>query len=155
MGRVKDTLKEEKKRVTIDTNIAIKIAISDRPQTAPKKIMKALDEGLFISVTSDELLSELRVALGTLIPQEVADNFVSDFEMSSEKVDLISNSSIIIPLVKDKTDIKVMHTAVEGNADFIVTNNIGDFSKNFLTRNGTIGEVIKPRKFLTILGIKK
>lgn len=150
-----ESLNEEKKRVTIDTNIAIKIAISERLQTAPKKIMKALDEGKFISVTSDELLSELRVALGTLIPQEAADDFASDFEMSSEKVELISNSSLIDNLVKDKTDIKVMYTAVDGNADFIVTNNIRDFSKTFSTRNGTIGEVIKPRKFLTILGIKK
>lgn len=149
-----ETLKGKKKRATIDTNIAIKIAISERPQTAPKKIMKALDEGKFISVTSDELLSELRVALGTLILQEAADNFTADFEMSSEKVDLITNSSAIIPLVKDKTDMKVMHTAVDGNADFIVTNNIEDFSKKFLTRNGTIGEVIKPRKFLAILGIR-
>jgi putative PIN family toxin of toxin-antitoxin system len=147
------TLQEEKKRVTIDTNIAIKIAISERPQTAPNKIMKALDEGKFISVTSDELLSELRVALGTLIPQEAADNFTADFEMSSEKVDLITDSSTIIPLVKDKTDMKVMQTAIDGNADFIVTDNIRDFSKKFLTRNGTIGEVIKPRKFLAILGI--
>lgn len=142
-------------RAVLDTNIIVKALISKRPDTAVKKIMLALDEAKFISVISNELLSEIYTVLKYLISDEIAENAIFDHEFKSEKVELGDKSIDNQEFVRDLSDIKVMQTAINGEADFLVTNNIHDFQKYFIAKSGKEGETIKPRKFLNILGISK
>ncbi len=142
-------------RTVLDTNIIVKALISKRPITAAKRIMFALDEAKFISVTSNELLSEMYIVLKYLIPDDIAENTIFDLEFNNEKVEVKDKLLEGQELVRDLNDIKVIQTAIEGEADFLVTNNIHDFSKYFITKSGKKGETIKPRKFLNILGIRK
>jgi putative PIN family toxin of toxin-antitoxin system len=142
-------------RVILDTNIIVKFMISERPVTAAKKIMFALDEAMFISIVSDELLSEIYNTLKYMIPENIAENAIFDLEFKSTKVEFENGLSTGQELVRDFSDSKVMQTAIEGDADFLVTSNIHDFSKYFITKSGKKGETIRPRKFLNILGISK
>ena len=117
--------------------------------------MSALDKAQFISVVSNELLSEIYTVLKHLIADDIAENAIFDHEFKSEKVELEDKSIECQELVRDLSDIKVMQTAMDGDADFLVTSNIHDFSKYFITNSGKKGETIRPRKFLNILGISK
>ena len=142
-------------RAVLDTNIIVKALISKRPITAAKKIMFAIDEARFISVVSNELLAEIYTVLKYLISDDIAENTIFDLEFKSEKIEIKDILSEIQEFVKDKSDIKVMRTAIEGEADYLVTDNIRDFAKYFITKAGKKAETIKPRKFLNILGISK
>lgn len=71
------------------------------------------------------------------------------------KIELKSNLKLLESFVYDLTDVKVIQTAIEGNADYLVTDNISDFSKSYTRADGNNGSTIKPRKFLNILGIRK
>lgn len=142
-------------KAVLDTNIIVQALISKRPITAAKKIMFAFDEVKFISVVSNELLTEIYTVLKYLISDDIAENAIFDHEFKSEKVELKDILSECQELVRDLSDIKVMQTAIEGEADFLVTNNSHDFSKYFITKSGKKGKVIKPREFLNSLGISK
>lgn len=142
-------------RAVIDSNIIVKSLISKRNVTAAKKILAALDQNLFESITSDELLTEQRVVLKQMIPKKIAEVAVLNFELKSTKVELESNPKLHESYINDITDIQVIQTAIDGNADYIITDNISDFSKSFIRADGNEGATIKPRIFLNILGIHK
>ena len=114
-------------QVVLDTNIIVKFMISKRSITAAKKIMTAIDEAKFISIVSNELLAEIYNTLKYMIPENIAENAIFDLEFKSTKVEIENSFSTEQEFVRDLSDSKVMQTAIEGDANFLVTNNIHNF----------------------------
>ena len=135
-----------KKRVVIDTNVFISAILIKFGN--PRKIFEKLLNGEFILIESEELLAELRDVL--IRPKF---NFITADEKEHFIKNLLSLCKIIEPKQKldiiknDPDDNVVLETAVQGNADYIIS---GDEHLLILKEFKGI-KIISPKEFLDLL----
>ena len=104
-------------RVVLDTNVLIAAALKSG---LAEDILKLSEKGIFILITSEEILKELK------------DKLISKFDRSEENVDfyinklrkfaVIAETQENVDIIKrDPDDNKILECALAGGADLIVT----------------------------------
>ncbi|MBI3292389.1 MAG: putative toxin-antitoxin system toxin component, PIN family [Elusimicrobia bacterium] len=140
----------DKIRAVLDTNVIVSALSS--PHGPPGQILKALKAKRFILVSSepmnDEVLRVLhyphldRYGLG----EHIFDVAFILWEMAELVVDLSP-----VKLSKDPDDDKFLATAVGGQADYLVTGDVGDLLHLSEYKGVTI---LSPKEFLSVLSKK-
>lgn len=124
----------EATRVVVDTNIFFGGLFPSRSH--PRKIVRALLEGAFTAILSDRTFRELSRTLGVMkgprfrrariySPQKVLDYL-------KEHAIWVSDAKLDSPVCADPDDDKFFAAAVEGRADYLVSNDklvlrVGDY----------------------------
>jgi uncharacterized protein len=114
-------------RLVIDTNVFVSGLISGAG--SPAQILKAIQQGKVIHLVSDPIVEEyLRVLDYPQIRRfkKITEEFVADIAAylvyQTERVELVSS----IKLSADPDDNVFLETAVDGRADWLVTNDKAD-----------------------------
>jgi uncharacterized protein len=114
-------------RLVIDTNVFVSGLISGGG--SPAQILKAIQHGKIIHLVSDPIVEEyLRVLDYAQIRRfkKITDEFVADIAAylvyQTERVEIVSS----IKLSPDPDDNVFLETAVDGRADWLVTNDKAD-----------------------------
>ncbi|TXL73542.1 putative toxin-antitoxin system toxin component, PIN family [Vineibacter terrae] len=116
-------------RVVLDTNVVVSGLML--PASRPGRILAAWEAGLFLLVTSDDLLAELadvldqpKIRRRVRWSKDSIDDYVSTMRAFSH---VVNARQYRRPIVRDINDDIVLATMVAGRADWLVT---GD--KDFL-----------------------
>ena len=139
-------------RAVVDTNIVVSAFLSKRG--APHALLTALQEGAFHLVLSPSLREEYEQVLARPI-------FTQRFNLSTEEVGaffrfLDRRAQLVTPdepyrvAVRDPKDEHVLATALDGDADFLVT---GDVDLLTLAGDAQVGalRIVTVRAFLDAL----
>lgn len=132
------------RRVVVDTNVLISGFLW---QGTPKKCLDAFRyENAYILILSTELVDEFLSKLLHKFKVEptIARRWVSELSIYGEKVFPMYTTEIC----RDPRDNKILDTAQQGKADFIVT---GD-KDLLILKNFHDTEIIPPKSFWKILG---
>jgi uncharacterized protein len=105
----------------VDSNIFVSGLIAEKG--LPHRLIKLLEEELFILIISEDLREELEEVLN----REKFSAFLSESKLSKffRMIDVIS--TFVLPLtdtpveIRDPKDQKVLNAALAGNADYLVT----------------------------------
>jgi uncharacterized protein len=136
-------------RVVLDTNVVVSGVIKE--EGASGKILRLfLQERKFISVTSLEILAEIREVLRRekirkyhRWTDEQVDIFVAFLYAQS----VVTEGELTVSIVsKDPEDNKFLACVQEGKADYLVT---GDDDLLAITHEGTL--IVPPAAFLSVL----
>jgi len=127
----------------LDTNVIVSGVL--KPAGAPASIMDFGFAGQFRWYASEAILAEYEVVLARKrlgISARRAADFFADFH---------KKAVVVVPVRKlrecaDPSDDKFLECALEGRADYVVTENVGDFPDRFQDIR-----VVAPRQFLTLL----
>jgi len=139
-------------KAVIDTNLFISAVMS--AHGSPHRVLRALQDRTFLLVLSGQQLAELRevftrprlIARFTL-PQEQVDALFVLFETDAEIVHLVGS----LPLhVRDPKDDRILATAIDGHADYLVT---GDNDLLVLAGDQRLGSlrIVTAAEFLAAL----
>ena len=138
-------------RLVVDTNVFVSGLIS--ATGSPARILSAIQRKEVIHLVSDPIVEEyLRVLDYPQIRRfkKITDEFVADIAAylvyQTERVELVSN----INLSSDPDDDIFLETAVDGRADWLVTNDKADLL-SLLTVEGT--PIVSAREAVTRLGL--
>lgn len=126
-------------RVVLDTNIFISALVYGG---VPEKVLRVILAKEIQVVVSPVLQAELIDIITKKFPLSLADMYLLEEEM--QKSFVIVRPRIVLDVVRDKDDNKVLEAAVEGNCDFIIT---GDLDLLDLSKYKNI-KVVTPNQFL-------
>jgi len=138
-------------RLVVDTNVFVSGLIS--AAGSPARILSAIQHKKVIHLVSDPIVEEYVQVLD--YPQirrfkKITDEFVADIAAylvyQTERVELVSN----INLSSDPDDDVFLETAVDGRADWLVTNDKADLL-SLLTVEGI--PIVSAREAVTRLGL--
>ena len=138
-------------RLVIDTNVFVSGLISGAG--SPAQILKAIDDKKVIHLVSDPIVEEyLRVLNYPQIRnfKKITDEFVADIAAylvyQTERVELVSS----LKLSPDSDDDVFLETAVDGRANWLVTNDKADL----LSLGAVEGiPIVSAREAVTRLGL--
>jgi putative PIN family toxin of toxin-antitoxin system len=138
-------------RLVIDTNVFVSGLISGAG--SPAQILKAIDDKKVIHLVSDPIVEEyLRVLNYAQIRKfkKITDEFVADIAAylvyQTERVELVSS----LKLSPDSDDDVFLETAVDGRANWLVTNDKADL----LSLGAVEGiPIVSAREAVTRLGL--
>ncbi|MFB6180368.1 MAG: putative toxin-antitoxin system toxin component, PIN family [Candidatus Nanohalobium sp.] len=108
---------EKKTRAVLDTNVLVSSALSDGK---PAEILELAENEEFLSITSPDIVEELRDVLTRdilLFTEKQVDELVSKILSISQVIDPQIELEVI---EDDPDDDKILEAAIAGNADFIV-----------------------------------
>lgn len=115
-------------RAVLDTNVLLRIILTTRPDGVAGALWQLLCQRAFVLVTSEALLDELR---STLLVPELAELHGWGGEEVALYVDSIRDLAVVVPGTatveapelarRDPTDLPLLAAAVEGRADFLVS----------------------------------
>ncbi len=138
---------------TVDTNIVVRGAIASHPQSASKAVVDAVFAGRFILLLSPKALEEIQ---RVLVDDEIRakhgwnDEEILDFCRALEVQAQMIEPTTEVPasVTKDVTDTKWVALAIDGKADYLVTED-----KRHLRRLKKIGQtkVVSKKAFLEAL----
>lgn len=132
---------EKKTKAVLDTNVLVSSALSNGK---PAEILKLPENKEFLSITSPEIVEELRDLLAReRLPftDEQVDELISKFMSISRVI----NPQIELKVIEDDPDDdKILETAIAGSADCIVS---GDSHLLDLEKQGEV-IIHSPDKFL-------
>ena len=134
-------------KVVIDTNIFVSgLATTNTP---PGRILDLWRQGLFVLVTSQQLLTEVEEVLGrseimafTGLSLEEIQAFLQHIR---ERSVITKGEYFLEPLISDPDDTIVLQAAVEGNASHIVT---GDKKSLLPLKEFQNITIVSPQDFL-------
>lgn len=126
-------------RVVLDTNIFISALVYGG---IPEKTLRVVLAKEIQVIISPVLQAELIDIITKKFPLSLADMYLLEEEM--QKSFVIVRPHIILDVVRDKDDNRVLEAAVEGNCDFIIT---GDRDLLDLGKYKNI-KIVTPTQFL-------
>ena len=131
-------------RVVLDTNVLVSALLL--PQSLPDRVVTLARQGRVQSVTSKELLEELRRVLKEKLKFET-DQIESALELIFSHSEIVTPAQPLRIIRSDPSDNRVLECALEGLATAIVT---GD---HHLLELGKFRHmpILSPRQFLSIL----
>jgi len=127
-------------RAVIDTNLLVSGLLND--SGAPAKLILRWLKGQFDTLISDETMNEYAYILHHLpeINQRKADDLLGELRISGIRVAILGT----LQVCKDADDDKFLETAVNGEADYLVTKN----TKHFPRKSYQNVRIVKVSKFL-------
>lgn len=137
----------------VDTNILVAGAITGHRKSASKQVVDALFAGQFLLLLSRDTLLEIRQVLADEAVRArhgwtdaQIDQFCQALELRSRLIE--PATPVPASLTRDVTDTKWVALALDGQADYLVTND-----RRHLQRLRTIGQtqVVSPAVFLRAL----
>lgn len=126
-------------RVVLDTNIFISALVYGG---VPEKVLRVILAKEIQVFVSPVLQAELIDIITKKFPLSLADMYLLEEEM--QKSFVIVRPRIVLDVVRDKDDNRVLEAAVEGNCDFIIT---GDLDLLDLGKYKNI-KIVTPNQFL-------
>jgi putative PIN family toxin of toxin-antitoxin system len=137
-------------RAVLDANVIVSAAYTfQRPSSQLAHILRSGIRGRYVLVTSDAILDEVRSAMAkqfftSRVTTTLMNQILDDLERKVEKVDITGRVQGVATHWQDD---RVLETALEGQADYLVT---GD--RELLALKHPFGfQIIHPNAFLAIL----
>lgn len=130
-------------KTVIDTNILV--SGLGNPSGAPAKLLVRWLDGQFVLLFSKPVFDEYsRILLShPHVPREKAGSFLNELEELAHSVSIAGK----LNACKDSSDNVFLETAVDGNAEYLVTKNI----KHFPFKRYQQVEIVRVAKFLSRL----
>jgi len=109
--------------VVLDTNALVRVALAKSPLA--RALRFALEEGVFILLTSDEILLELDRVLHyprIAVHHALTEDIIQEFESVVRSVAVVVPGLYVVRRIEaDPDDDKFLACALEGDADYIVS----------------------------------
>lgn len=151
-------MKSEKSKIlaVIDTNIWVSALLN--PYGYPAKLRNAFKDGLFDTVISEQMITELAEVLNRPRLKNKYNLSAADIEELLIVIEERSNNVLLsntISICRDKNDDMIIETAIKGKAEYLVTRDDDmKFDRDVISRLFTFDvSVISIAKFLSILRV--
>ena len=121
-----DSLSQDTLRIVLDTNVLLAAVLSD--QGASRQILQEGLDGSYIGLCSVALMLEYESVLNR--PEHLLDSGLSESDVetlpdgASRAIQPVKFSYLWRPMLKDPNDEMILETAVNGEADLVVTMNL-------------------------------
>jgi len=130
-------------KTVVDTNILV--SGLGNPSGAPAKLLVRWSDAQFVLLFSEPILEEYsRILLNhPKVPREKAGAFLKELAEVAQNVPILETLNVC----KDPSDNVFLETAIDGNAEYLVTKNI----KHFPFKRYQQVEIVRVSKFLSRL----